>query len=453
MSLPPNVIRVKRKRVEESPVTFLQIDEGVKRHRSDSSHWVYQRRGSTAQPPPKSSPLRADSKPQIQLSTIQDDEPKRGKGAPLPIQDTDKLTPATATRAAEPRRFRVSKAMLAAAAAANGGAAGSVSKRDRYGAPTLFVERARRKKLAPKPRRSMLALNAEAAAAAAAAAAKDVEAKDLKRPGVAKRPRDVSKTTSAAASTEAEAPQQPKATPTDATSNPLPTSLRNRAEEDMSKITADMNEWVMREMGATLRSIEAERQKEARPPAPLSPSRFKPKAPAKRYHERHPDAAAAAATTDVEGDTNMTDASEDEDGDEDDWVIEEYVRIPANSVALDVAPSSDVGFLVLDGEEESLLFFGPQNDEGEDWDEDEEDENAENHYTADYPEDEVDSEDELNRNAYYFRNANASDDEEYDQDAFDDEDEDVYGANGGDDDDARMTRILEQMKRLRASQE
>ena len=40
---------------------------------------------------------------------------------------------------------------------------------------------------------------------------------------------------------------------------------------------------------------------------------------------------------------------------------------------------------------------------------------AENHYTADYPDDEVDSDDEYDRNAYHYRNKNASDDEEYDE--------------------------------------
>ena len=76
---------------------------------------------------------------------------------------------------------------------------------------------------------------------------------------------------------------------------------------------------------------------------------------------------------------------------------------------------------------------------------------AENYYTADYPEDEIDSEDAFDRQAYCFRNANASDDEEFDQDNFD-EDASVEGQED-DDDDARMTRILEQMKKLRASQQ
>lgn len=41
---------------------------------------------------------------------------------------------------------------------------------------------------------------------------------------------------------------------------------------------------------------------------------------------------------------------------------------------------------------------------------------AEDHYTADYPEDEVDSDDEFDRNAYYYRTHNASDLEEFDED-------------------------------------
>lgn len=40
---------------------------------------------------------------------------------------------------------------------------------------------------------------------------------------------------------------------------------------------------------------------------------------------------------------------------------------------------------------------------------------AEDHYTADYPEDEVDSDDEYDRNAYHYRTHNASDLEEFDE--------------------------------------
>jgi hypothetical protein len=50
---------------------------------------------------------------------------------------------------------------------------------------------------------------------------------------------------------------------------------------------------------------------------------------------------------------------------------------------------------------------------------------AENHYTADYPDEEVDSDDEYGRNAYNYRTHNASDLEEFDQDdtTFSDDDE------------------------------
>ena len=47
---------------------------------------------------------------------------------------------------------------------------------------------------------------------------------------------------------------------------------------------------------------------------------------------------------------------------------------------------------------------------------------AETYYTADYPEDELDSDDEYGLGAYRYRNGNASDDEEYG--AFSDGDDD-----------------------------
>lgn len=70
---------------------------------------------------------------------------------------------------------------------------------------------------------------------------------------------------------------------------------------------------------------------------------------------------------------------------------------------------------------------------------------AENHYTADYPEDEVDSDDEYGRQAYMYRNANASDDEEYDNNAYESSDDMVMEGDGGDD--AAMARIKTYMRR------
>lgn len=52
---------------------------------------------------------------------------------------------------------------------------------------------------------------------------------------------------------------------------------------------------------------------------------------------------------------------------------------------------------------------------------------AENYYTADYPDEEVATDDEYGRNAYSFRNGNASDLEEYDVDDDSDSTDDGLG--------------------------
>lgn len=71
---------------------------------------------------------------------------------------------------------------------------------------------------------------------------------------------------------------------------------------------------------------------------------------------------------------------------------------------------------------------------------------AENYYTADYPEEEVDSDDEYGRHAYDYRNGNASDDEEFDNDYY----EDDMVLDDDEDEDATMARIRTYVKRSRA---
>lgn len=133
--------------------------------------------------------------------------------------------------------------------------------------------------------------------------------------------------------------------------------------QQMGRIAADMNQWVLNEIGANLAEMELEKKQA---------SKFKPKAPAKRFQERHPEQAVS-----LQADGAMdTDMSED-DGSDGEWVIEEYVRIPAHSMAVDVSPT-EVGVLVLEGEEDDILFFGPEQDEDDDYDEVDEDENGRN---------------------------------------------------------------------------
>ena len=157
---------------------------------------------------------------------------------------------------------------------------------------------------------------------------------------------------------------------------PLPASAHQQRTGDMDQsnmdqIAADMNAWVLSEIGANLQEMEAEKKKE-------QARKFKPKVPAQRYAQRHPGSAERTPVEEEEEtkDTPMMDASEEDDDDEE-WVIEEYIRIPAKSMGPDVAPG-EVGVLVLDGEEDNTFFFGPEEEE-DDYDYDEDDENGMSH--------------------------------------------------------------------------
>ncbi|KAH8737749.1 hypothetical protein BGZ61DRAFT_22016 [Ilyonectria robusta] len=424
MSIPPQLIRVKRKRVDESPVTFLQFDENAKRHRT-GSNWVYQRRQAVTQSPADASArISRDAKPIIHVSSPDDDLSKTRKHneaqvaqPPGNAPDTQIPKQSDADRLAEPRRFHISRKMMMPT---GGNAPGSgVSKKTRYG-PAVFVERSRAKatKRASRATTSSQLSPAETPGkhdeTTEMAVDGPVEEQRLKRPGVKSRSRS----------------PQPR--------TPLPASATSPHNQDMTKVAADMNDWVMREIGANLDSMEQEKQKSER-------AKFKPKAPAKRYQDRHP--GVAPATPQPAGvDTAMSDIS-DPDDDDDEWVIDEYVRIPAHAMTVGVAPT-DVGLLVLDGKEDNNLFFGPERDEDDDLDDDEDDENAENYYTADYPEDEVASDDEYGLQPYGYRNGNASDDEEFDNAHFDESDDEMVIE--GADEDATMARIKAYMKRSRA---
>ncbi|KAM0559581.1 hypothetical protein ACHAPJ_004105 [Fusarium lateritium] len=434
MSIPPQLIRVKRKRDDESPVTFLQFDEGAKRHRSDSN-WVYQRRHPGPQSPTIETPAPSfrDAKPVIHVSGPSDDASQTKSAvpaqatAPAGVTSTSDTQTVDTSRLSEPRRFHISRKMMMASPASQPSGAG-LKKRARYG-PAVFVERSRAKasQRAAKVLKSIQASvvvpsgqknQGTAMSVDEPSEEKPVEGRRLKKPAARSR--------------------QPSPLPQADTRAPLPTSVMNPHNEDMSKIAADMNDWVMKEIGANLQEMEQEKQKAER-------TRFKPKAPTKRYQERHPE---VVTSTPESNDVSMTTSDVSDAEDDDDWVIEEYVRIPAHAMTVNVAPT-DVGVLVLDGKEESNLFFGPERDEDEDLDLDDEDENAENYYTADYPEDEVESDDEYGRHPYGYRNGNASDDEEFDNTYYDESDDNMV-LDGVDDDDATMARIRTYMKRSRA---
>ena len=127
-----------------------------------------------------------------------------------------------------------------------------------------------------------------------------------------------------------------------------------------------------------------------------------------------------------DSDDEMLDAATDEE----DYVIETYIRQPKDLLTgMDGETlKSDggllgVGYLVISPEQEELweTFLEDEEKEG-DWDSEDEDSNAEDNPSNDYPEEEVESDDEYGQGAYNYRNA-ASDDEQF-GDEYEDENDD-----------------------------
>jgi len=102
----------------------------------------------------------------------------------------------------------------------------------------------------------------------------------------------------------------------------------------------------------------------------------------------------------------------------------------AMSVQGQDSASNNYGILVIPDEQEELFLevYGEDatSDDEEDWDSEQDDENAENYYAADYPEDEVESDDEYGMGAYqkYRTHGGGSDDEEFGSEDEGDMDED-----------------------------
>ncbi|OQO11006.1 hypothetical protein B0A48_05261 [Cryoendolithus antarcticus] len=116
-------------------------------------------------------------------------------------------------------------------------------------------------------------------------------------------------------------------------------------------------------------------------------------------------------------------------GPDSDHVFDTYI-LAANDVneAMDdalepQASHENIGYLVISEDNEKLWEELMEQEEDVDLEaDDEEDENAEDHYGADYPSDELASEDEFDRGAYGYRHHVGSDDEQYDKAHWSDED-------------------------------
>ncbi|KAF2456531.1 hypothetical protein BDY21DRAFT_53273 [Lineolata rhizophorae] len=198
------------------------------------------------------------------------------------------------------------------------------------------------------------------------------------------------------------------------------TGGKERANGKAMDIFQAMVDEVEAEENGTEQGSSSTRQTSSQPQR-SSPFRTKPK-PTLRYKDRHPDIAAAKLTSDqMELDISADPVSPSDD----EYVYDTYVRYPhdmgfsGGTPEATLAKDGTIGVLVIgpDDEEDWKLYGEEQlwedEEEVEDYNSDEDDENDENYYAADYPEEELDFDDEMGYGAYNYRHG-GSDDEEYD---------------------------------------
>lgn len=113
------------------------------------------------------------------------------------------------------------------------------------------------------------------------------------------------------------------------------------------------------------------------------------------------------------GGMQSEDAMDVDQGADTEYVYDTYILDDAMDYDLQSAEPGSVGLLHIDEEQQPIWeTYLDETDSDEDYRSDDEDSNAEDYYGADYPEDELDIDDEYDVDAYKFRHG-ASDDEEY----------------------------------------
>ncbi|KJR86440.1 uncharacterized protein SPSK_02417 [Sporothrix schenckii 1099-18] len=312
MSLPPQVIQVKRKRTEEGPVpSFLRIEHAAnKRHRSDA--FFYRRHDpqavAAAQAAKRAAELEAEASgrspirpPTIQSSKKGDEKKKtRAAGKEDKKEAVDATAPpAGASPAAtssastvEPRRFHLSRDSLLAAhsnAAAVLGvsAVAGVRKRSRYSSASggdaspaaVFVERSRRQRRQQLRRSQDRKAGASGRGGGGGRAA--LPSVDEPKPVAAmaplpKRPGRRAAGGSGASTSGAATPASggdlaetgdtltltptPTATSSASGTPALPPSLRNRQwDTDMDQLTREMNDYTLEIIGRNLAAQQSQR--------------------------------------------------------------------------------------------------------------------------------------------------------------------------------------------------
>ncbi len=214
-------------------------------------------------------------------------------------------------------------------------------------------------------------------------------------------------------------------------------ALRNAAPRTVVQDKPQPTEDDVRKLEALSKQLEKEEKADnLRIPLP-SDSKYKPKAPAQRFADRHPEQAAANASPDLNGDAM--------DIDTDEYVIDTYVREPIipDAEGKVFEPTGTVGLLVINQEDED--WWNGSDESDKEFDTDEDDENAEDYYANDYPEDELSEDDEFGRDVYQKKYRHGSDDEEYN---LNEEDDDNAIGSGEDEDDLHFKMTVPKTQRV-----
>jgi hypothetical protein len=139
-------------------------------------------------------------------------------------------------------------------------------------------------------------------------------------------------------------------------------------------LAAEMQAYTLQEIG---RNMEETNKRDSHTPSPIlkaTPSRFKPKKPALRYAERHPEEAAELNERE-KVDVDEWSSGNDDMDDESEYIIDTYVRMPAD-VLRTSGSLKNFGLLVLESQPDIDEFYLEEQDSEEEYENEDEDENG-----------------------------------------------------------------------------
>lgn len=289
--------------------------------------------------------------------------PYAGDGTAPPTDNQEVVVQqslATPGNGSQPRRFHISRAATTSTSEQSP-AAGLRRKRGARDEP-VFVERRVRPRTSDE-----LASQAVPVPPSLTTPPSDrrVQVRTQKKPGLAKRSTAVKNNASVQ-------PSQLSPAPPPVRQLRIPSGYA-----DSDEFLGQMQAYTLQEIGHSIAESQAFGAKTPTVTTPRKPqkSKFTPKKPALRYHERHPEQASKLDTTPIVDNNQPYEDHEDTDDDDAEYIIDTYVRVPAEAMGTETAPR-DFGLLVLDSQPDIDEFYREHDDSDDEEEDEEEDENG-----------------------------------------------------------------------------